>query len=493
MRLTPLGKVMLSHARELLARCRGRRDERFRAGADGRIDIGTFQSVSSVLLPAYDASLRRVPQRRHPAARGREHRSDTARQRRPRPDLHGRPTRPDFVTTTLLDDPSCSARLASSPGRWRSISSTACRWCNTRRGATSAGSARRSPSSASARSRCSSPPTTARSWRWCAGLGPAISPLLCVDIEPDDPDLELHALIHRSACTIQLAWLPDRTQSPIASCFIEIATDAAAAPPRRSHVLRHRPLRASATVGAPCNSTSASPGRACSVATGRSPQQPTAHPTACRLLAVIQLLQPQPGERRHRSRTLASARQRRDRFSSQCPRDVEPNATADVPNPSPWEPPPRSCRRRVPDARRRSTVGAHQRGERSRQLGDAGRLAGERGGDVEAVGVSITPRPRRIGRRPAPARDDRQPPAVAGDRRSRHAPSPTSMSPSHVPPRRSATALPPSTGRSSARRSETPAADQWRRARRVSSSPPAAARANSTRSVGPPAPPTSGL
>lgn len=51
-RITPLGEVVLSHGRELLARAQAMTTaiERFSAGA-GRIDIGTFQSLSNVLLP----------------------------------------------------------------------------------------------------------------------------------------------------------------------------------------------------------------------------------------------------------------------------------------------------------------------------------------------------------------------------------------------------------------------------------------------------------
>lgn len=52
-RLTPLGEVVLSHGRELLTRSEALTDavDRFRAGS-GRIDIGTFQSVSNLILPA---------------------------------------------------------------------------------------------------------------------------------------------------------------------------------------------------------------------------------------------------------------------------------------------------------------------------------------------------------------------------------------------------------------------------------------------------------
>src|SRR5215217_4557763 len=58
--LTPLGKVVLGHARDIIARldATGEAVERFLAGTVGRIDIGTFQSVSNVLLPAMVRQLR---------------------------------------------------------------------------------------------------------------------------------------------------------------------------------------------------------------------------------------------------------------------------------------------------------------------------------------------------------------------------------------------------------------------------------------------------
>lgn len=58
--LTPLGKVVLGHAREIIARVDATGDavDRFLSGAAGRIDIGTFQSVSNVLLPAIVQRLR---------------------------------------------------------------------------------------------------------------------------------------------------------------------------------------------------------------------------------------------------------------------------------------------------------------------------------------------------------------------------------------------------------------------------------------------------
>jgi DNA-binding transcriptional LysR family regulator len=58
--LTPLGKVVLGQARDVITRVEGIGDavERFAAGDVGRLDIGTFQSVSNVLLPAMVRQLR---------------------------------------------------------------------------------------------------------------------------------------------------------------------------------------------------------------------------------------------------------------------------------------------------------------------------------------------------------------------------------------------------------------------------------------------------
>jgi DNA-binding transcriptional LysR family regulator len=52
-RITPLGEVVLAHGRDLLTKAEALADavDRFRAG-NGRIDIGTFQGVSNLILPA---------------------------------------------------------------------------------------------------------------------------------------------------------------------------------------------------------------------------------------------------------------------------------------------------------------------------------------------------------------------------------------------------------------------------------------------------------
>src|SRR5918998_4203776 len=51
-RITPLGEVVMAHGRDLLTKAEALADavDRFRAG-NGRIDIGTFQAVSKLILP----------------------------------------------------------------------------------------------------------------------------------------------------------------------------------------------------------------------------------------------------------------------------------------------------------------------------------------------------------------------------------------------------------------------------------------------------------
>jgi DNA-binding transcriptional LysR family regulator len=58
-RITPLGAVVLEHGRDLLTQAERLAEavDRFKAG-DGRIDIGTFQSVSNVILPGVVRRLR---------------------------------------------------------------------------------------------------------------------------------------------------------------------------------------------------------------------------------------------------------------------------------------------------------------------------------------------------------------------------------------------------------------------------------------------------
>ena len=58
--LTPLGKVLLAHGREVIAASEATATavRRFQAGTVGRIDVGTFQSAATALLPQVLSALR---------------------------------------------------------------------------------------------------------------------------------------------------------------------------------------------------------------------------------------------------------------------------------------------------------------------------------------------------------------------------------------------------------------------------------------------------
>src|SRR5260370_492744 len=64
-RITPLGALVLAHGRDLLAKAAAMAAalDRFKAG-DGRVDIGTFQSVSNVIVPPVVRRLREEHPRR---------------------------------------------------------------------------------------------------------------------------------------------------------------------------------------------------------------------------------------------------------------------------------------------------------------------------------------------------------------------------------------------------------------------------------------------
>lgn len=232
-RLTPLGKVVLNQARELLTRAASSAEviERFRIGADGRIDIGTFQSVSSVLLPTMITRLRAE----FPNADIRLHEDEnTAAARLLAGDLDlmftVAPTRPDLATVALLHDPFVLlARRGEFPsGAVLTQDLDGVQMVQYPVGVCDLGLITEALQALGVRPvpvfESADNGTIVAMVR--AGLGPAISASLCVDIEPDDPDLEMHTLIPPiTPRRIELAWVPDRTQSLITTRFIDIATE----------------------------------------------------------------------------------------------------------------------------------------------------------------------------------------------------------------------------------------------------------------------------
>jgi len=231
-RLTPLGKLVLEHARELLAKAAttAQAIERFQAGEAGRVDVGTFQSVSAVLLPVVLQRLRHE----FPGADIRLYEDEaTALPKVASGDLDLAftcgPTRSDLAGVALLDDPYVLVA---------------------RRGEFPKGAVR--AEDLDGLSMIGFPPTcdmnriepalnalgvrpikvfeTADNGTLLAmvraGMGPAVVALLCVDIEADDEHLELHTLIPPiEPRTIELAWRADHPLSPLAERFRDVTVE----------------------------------------------------------------------------------------------------------------------------------------------------------------------------------------------------------------------------------------------------------------------------
>ena len=167
-RITPLGALVLAHGRDLLAKAAAMAAalDRFKAG-DGRVDIGTFQSVSNVILPPVVRRLREE----HPGCDIRLFEEETDQPQVSDLDLmffDGR-VDGDVQHLKLLDDPYLLvARPGPSPAaRCRWPGSTARRWWPTRRSAIRPGSSRNLPAAPSGRTSCSAPWETKPCSPWC--------------------------------------------------------------------------------------------------------------------------------------------------------------------------------------------------------------------------------------------------------------------------------------------------------------------------------------
>ena len=234
--LTPLGKVMLGHARDILTRVDAANDavERFSAGEAGRVDVGTFQSVSNVLLPAIVKQLRAeqpgLDIRLFEAeddltldTKVREGELDVAFIVGPRDG--------DIETAVLLDDHYVLVTPAGElpPGPYHTPDLDArpfvgypggsCQY-NIEAGLRDAGAV---PTFVFRTMDNGAVTAMVR-----AGMGWAVMPLLALDL--DDPSIDLHPLDPpvppRQVCA---AWRRDRTLSPVATRLVEIAVDVAAA------------------------------------------------------------------------------------------------------------------------------------------------------------------------------------------------------------------------------------------------------------------------
>lgn len=231
--LTPLGAELLERSRELLARVDAMSLDLdlFRTGSVGKLSIGTFQSVSAMLLPRVVARMRET----FPTLELQVMESDveaTLEQA-----LESGEVEVSFLvgalpssieSVHLIDDPFV---LLAQPGQFAPGSvriedlagepmigqhQNSCQLLN------EAG-LRSSGVDPNYVFRTNDNGTVAAMVR--AGMGVAVLPFLCV--EPEDPRLAIHSLEppipDRSIC---LGWRANRTLSPAAERFIQLTTEA---------------------------------------------------------------------------------------------------------------------------------------------------------------------------------------------------------------------------------------------------------------------------
>lgn len=236
--LTPFGAALLDHGRDLLTRLDSVGDDldRFRSGHLGRLSIGTYQSVSSAVLPRVLGRFRSL----HPDVDIQLFESDVDEQleqylERGQTEVSflvgdiDEPSVSGFESRHLLTDPFV---LIARPGQFppgpvtiESLltepmigqpPSSSCQLLN-EAGLRSAGL---DPTYVF---RSNDNGTVAAMVR--AGMGVAVMPLLCT--EPEDPRTILHPLEPPiPGRRVSIAWRSGRTLSPAASVFIELATEA---------------------------------------------------------------------------------------------------------------------------------------------------------------------------------------------------------------------------------------------------------------------------
>lgn len=231
-RLTPLGSLVLEGARELLARADVLNDtlERFRAGA-GRIDIGTFESVSAVVLPGLVRRLREE----HPGCDVRLFEGEPEDPRIGKLDLlfHDAPVGGGVESVKLLDDPYV---LVAQPGEFPSgpvplsllDGHPMVAWpttCAQPRLEEALGRARSRPQVVFRSASNEALVAMVRS-----GIGVAILPRLAVSSARvnADPRLQINELDPAICREVALHWPAGRTLSPLASHAIRIARELAA-------------------------------------------------------------------------------------------------------------------------------------------------------------------------------------------------------------------------------------------------------------------------
>jgi DNA-binding transcriptional LysR family regulator len=232
-RITPLGKLLLAHARDLLDRAQATAEaiERFKAG-EGRIDIGTFQSVSNVLLPQIVMQLREE----HPAVDIRVFEEDTAVERLLAGELDLAfwvgPLDGPIESVKLLDDPYVlvcrRGDFPEGPVHCEQLDGVQMvsfprLLCDMGRVEDTFAAAGIEPLVVFRTADNGAVMSMVR-----AGMGAAVMPMLAVDIRPDDDVLCTHELVPairpREVCVM---WQAGRTLSPLAQQVIDISVSVA--------------------------------------------------------------------------------------------------------------------------------------------------------------------------------------------------------------------------------------------------------------------------
>ncbi|WP_103349455.1 LysR family transcriptional regulator [Amycolatopsis sp. CA-128772] len=230
-RITPLGEVVLAHGRELLAKAAALTDavDRFRAG-HGRIDIGTFQSVSNLILPAV---IRRLLDE-HPGCDIRL--SDVA------PDdprigeldllFHDGPVAGDVDRADLLDEPyllvTAAGAVPAGPVRVKLLDDVpVVAWPPTHHQRWLERTLARAGAQPRFVFRTTGHETILSMVR--AGIGWAVLPWLALQVHDAwaDDRLDIHELTPSPTRELALYWPAGRTESPLAVRTREIALDVA--------------------------------------------------------------------------------------------------------------------------------------------------------------------------------------------------------------------------------------------------------------------------
>jgi DNA-binding transcriptional LysR family regulator len=231
-RITPLGEVVLTHGRDLLTKSAALADavDRFRAGS-GRIDIGTFQGASKLILPAV---VRRLLDE-HPGCDIRL--SEVERPEDPQiGDLdllfhYGR-IEGDVEHVELLDEPyllvAGTGAFPDGPVRVKLLDDAPMvAWPPTHHQRWLERALARNGAWPRIVFRTAGHDTIVSMVR--AGIGSAVLPWLALrgsDAWSDDR-LSIHRLRPSPACTWYLYWPAGRTMSPLASRAIDIAVETA--------------------------------------------------------------------------------------------------------------------------------------------------------------------------------------------------------------------------------------------------------------------------